>query len=598
MRGVNRHQLGQSPRQAIAAGERANDLDPYTVVADGHQFTAGDLADAIIEFNQKYPQAAIDFNPHDASDTPFEHPNNKVTAALAGRATQLYSLRMQQAGQVPTSRLPRQLTGTMGGPMGRELRGQQYAARARTAAGRRHRPAPRKSRVLPWLLIPAVLPGAVGAGYHAYEARTLDVAAMGRQAAAAYSTTWQKGVSLIEGQNKSPVAATSPQPTLPTAAPNQSDTPEPPASATLPPVPTASVESSTAEVDACKATLSQTPLDAKILRTIMVAIKGDGSSVDGTQNAAQMQALIQKRRIGGVIVMSAPTDAIRNLRVQNPTLIIGIDDEGGLVNRLKTIQPVPLPSQQEMAKKSNSDIQSTIGSRAAFLKRLGITTNFAPVIDVLPANGKAIQGGLEASRMFSADPEQVAALAGLYANAMKAKGINPVYKHFPGIGAANGHTDTTGGAVESPPLDALQKRDLKPYATIPKDDPHTGIMMSSVTVKGLTDGQPVAVSPNAYTQLKDFVGPIFTDDLGAPTYRTPVEKTILDALRAGATMPLYVKTGANATKGGVAAQLDVIVAAATQSSDKALATHVDNAIVRNLAAVDQTVCAATNPNPT
>ena len=83
--------------------------------------------------------------------------------------------------------------------------------------------------------------------------------------------------------------------------------------------------------------------------------------------------------------------------------------------------------------------------------KLGITVDFAPVVDVTDADDDTVIG----DRSFSDDPAKVTALAGAYARGLREAGILPVLKHFPGHGRASGDSHKTG--VVTPPLDELKK---------------------------------------------------------------------------------------------------------------------------------------------
>ena len=72
------------------------------------------------------------------------------------------------------------------------------------------------------------------------------------------------------------------------------------------------------------------------------------------------------------------------------------------------------------------------------MQKLGITVDFAPVVDVTDAPDDTVIG----DRSFSADPAVVTAYAGAYARGLRDAGLLPVLKHFPGHGHASGDSHT------------------------------------------------------------------------------------------------------------------------------------------------------------
>lgn len=365
--------------------------------------------------------------------------------------------------------------------------------------------------------------------------------------------------------------------TSPSIANSPSVTISPSATPTASPTPT--------KTATCEQQLAATPLQNQLAHLIMIPIKGDGSSYDGTLSAAQVRNLVQQKHIGGVIeVETKPTAALKQLAALDPTLIVAIDDEGGIVNRF---QDGALPSQANMAKKTPAEITSIITARAKMLKSYGFNTNFAPVLDLTPANGKPSQIGQ--SRIFSGDPQIVAKDGELYAEAMKASGINPVFKHFGG-GSMSGNTDN------GPATAAVTARDYIPYKLV-KKDARTGLMIGTfVPTDNSTGGKPAAFSKVSYEKAAGFgfTGPIFTDDIGTKASNLPLDKAFVAALESGATMPLFVHD-LNGTKGAsTTAEIDAMIQAAMQAikAGELSKTQVNTAVTRNASFLGLTACQA------
>jgi beta-N-acetylhexosaminidase len=180
------------------------------------------------------------------------------------------------------------------------------------------------------------------------------------------------------------------------------------------------------------------------------------------------------------------------------------------------------------------------------MRNLGVTIDFAPVVDVTNAPDDTVIG----DRSFSDDPAKVTIYAGAYARGLRDAGVLPVLKHFPGHGRASGDSHMTG--VVTPPLDELQKVDLVPYRTLVAQGP-VGVMIGHMQVPDLTDSDQASLSPAAVSLLRNgfgyagpaFNGPVFTDDLSsmkAITDRYTVPEAVLKALQAGADTALWITT--------------------------------------------------------
>jgi beta-N-acetylhexosaminidase len=184
--------------------------------------------------------------------------------------------------------------------------------------------------------------------------------------------------------------------------------------------------------------------------------------------------------------------------------------------------------------------------RGQAMRGLGITVDFAPVVDVTSAPDDTVIG----DRSFGSDPAAVTDYAGAYARGLRAAGVLPVLKHFPGHGHGSG--DSHAGSVVTPPLADLQSNDLIPYRTLSTQAP-VGVMVGHMEVPGLTGSDPASLSPAAYALLRSgdyggpgFNGPVFTDDISsmrAITDRFGVADAALRGLQAGADTALWVTTG-------------------------------------------------------
>ena len=247
--------------------------------------------------------------------------------------------------------------------------------------------------------------------------------------------------------------------------------------------------------------------------------------------------------------------------------VFALDEEGGRVQRLKSLIG-PVPSAREMAKTMTPDQVESLAERIANeMANLGFGMDLAPVLGVSSQPDDAVIG----DRSFSDDPATVTEYAGAFINGLKAGGIFPVLKHFPGLGSATGNTDDA--PASTPPLTQLEKSDIVPYETL-LDQPGVGVMVANATVPGLTGDTPASLSPAAVKYLRGklkFDGLIMTDSLsaGAITATHDLPSAALAALEAGIDVVLWDSTAETAA---ILDRLEAAVSDGTLSQDSIVAS--------------------------
>ncbi|MFD4180956.1 glycoside hydrolase family 3 N-terminal domain-containing protein [Rhodococcus sp. NPDC058514] len=281
----------------------------------------------------------------------------------------------------------------------------------------------------------------------------------------------------------------------------------------------------------------------KLAQLLNVGVTGTADAVD----------VVRAEQIGGIFIgswtdesMLAGKQVPQVSAVAKVPLMVSIDEEGGRVSRVADLLGEDPPARTVAATMTPEQTYEMALERGRGLKGLGITVNYAPVVDVSSQPADSVIG----DRSFSDDPAVVTEYAGAYARGMRDAGVLPVIKHFPGHGAGSGDSHT--GAVTTPPLDQLQTRDLVPYRTLVTTG--VGAMVGHLEVPGLTAaGVPASISPAAMTLLRTgsgygapaFDGPIFTDDLSgmrAITDRMDTPQAVAAALTAGADVALWLTT--------------------------------------------------------
>lgn len=274
----------------------------------------------------------------------------------------------------------------------------------------------------------------------------------------------------------------------------------------------------------------------------------------GVKNADDARAVVNGYHVGGIFIgswtdlgiFSGPLADIAGNAGPLP-LAVSVDEEGGRVSRLKSLIGTA-PSPKELARTQTTDqVRTQAAERGKKMHDLGITVDFAPVVDVTDEPDDSVIG----DRSFGDNPKTVTEYAGAYAQGLRDAGVLPVLKHFPGHGHGSG--DSHKGGVVTPPLPELINDDLVPYRTLVTNAP-VAVMIGHLQVPGLTtNDEPASLSPAAVKLLREgtgyggppFNGPVFSDDLSsmaAISDRYGVAEAVLRTLQAGTDIALWVTT--------------------------------------------------------
>lgn len=268
--------------------------------------------------------------------------------------------------------------------------------------------------------------------------------------------------------------------------------------------------------------------------------------VDG-RSSDQALSIVRNEHVGGLFITGDDTTVFENgglRQVQKASPIrtlIAVDDEGGRVQRVDDLAG-SIPSARKMAATmSQQEVHDLAVQRGKKLASYGVTTDYAPPLDVSDKPDDAAIG----DRSFSNDPKKVTEYAGAFARGLRDGGVEPVFKHFPGQGHAEGDSHT--GVAKTPPLSKLRDDDLVPYRKLLGGESDAAVMLGHLTVPGLTESDvPASISPDAVRLLRDdlgYDGLIVTDDLYAMDAirdRYTVGQAVEHALSAGADMALTV----------------------------------------------------------
>ncbi|HOO63724.1 MAG TPA: glycoside hydrolase family 3 protein [Synergistaceae bacterium] len=293
--------------------------------------------------------------------------------------------------------------------------------------------------------------------------------------------------------------------------------------------------------------LEKLSLEEKIGQILFLSFSGGAQS-------EELEELLRRYAPGGFILYSSrgnvdsPEQVValisraqkeaRRYGVLSP--FFAIDQEGGLVDRLRRGVTV-FPGNMALGAAGKAEFaREQARITASELRALGITWNFAPVVDVNsnPANP------VINIRSFGEDPELVSALGTSMVVPYAEAGVLCSAKHYPGHGDT--HVDSHVGLPKvERTLEELEKVDLLPFrkmalAGVPS------IMTAHVLVPALAPEHPelpATLSREVLSKLREenFRGLIVTDSMGmgALRERWGAGEAALLAVEAGADVLLY-----------------------------------------------------------
>ncbi len=241
---------------------------------------------------------------------------------------------------------------------------------------------------------------------------------------------------------------------------------------------------------------------------------------NGQQLPVELRSLAREFGLGGVILfarnISDPAQ-VADLSFEAARLVpdlpcwVSVDQEGGRVARLKS----PFTEWPAMATLGRSGdpalaerFARALGSE---LKAVGITLDYAPVLDVHTNPKNPIIG----DRALAEKATEVARLGSAIIRALQEGGVAACGKHFPGHGDTSTDSHLELPLVEHPP-ERLREVEFVPFKAAIEAGV-ASIMTAHVFVPALDEKLPATLSSHVVKDLlRDelgFEGVIFSDDL-------------------------------------------------------------------------------------
>jgi beta-N-acetylhexosaminidase len=241
---------------------------------------------------------------------------------------------------------------------------------------------------------------------------------------------------------------------------------------------------------------------------------------NGHQIPTELRSLANEFGLGGVILFArnvADPEQVAELSFEASRLLpdlppwVSVDQEGGRVARLKA----PFTEWPPMATLGRSgDVRLAerfARALASELKAVGITLDYAPVLDIHTNPKNPVIG----DRALAEKAEHVARLGSAIVKVLQAEGIAACGKHFPGHGDTSTDSHHELPLVEHP-LERLRGVEFLPFkAAI--DAGVATIMTAHVFLPALDEKRPASLSKRVITGLLreelKYDGVILSDDL-------------------------------------------------------------------------------------
>lgn len=256
------------------------------------------------------------------------------------------------------------------------------------------------------------------------------------------------------------------------------------------------------------------------------------------------RALREGRRSGAILFKSNVDGGPRQVAAlarevhalaENP--LLAIDQEGGRVARLRAPALV-VPPMRTLASWGDVALAEAVARAVGHeLAALGITLNFAPVLDVDTRRDNPIIG----DRAFGPTPEACASFGVAWIRGLQSAGVLATAKHFPGHGDTSRDSHLELPVVDHP-RDRLEAVELAPFRAAAAAGV-AAMMTAHVVYPALDPRRPATLSPVVCTDLRravGFDGVLVTDDLEmqAIAAHGAIEEAAVEAIGAGCDLTL------------------------------------------------------------
>lgn len=299
--------------------------------------------------------------------------------------------------------------------------------------------------------------------------------------------------------------------------------------------------------DAVAEKIEHMTVEEKVGQMLMMDFRKNPDDSGMTVLSGDVAQKIADYHLGGVILFAENLDTAEQTKdlvadmqkAADMPLLIGIDEEGGMVSRLdkSQIPHTSIPNAKDMD--GDTAQAETAGKEiGSVLSELGINVDFAPIADIHTNPENTVIG----DRAYGTDAQTVADMASAFTRGLESEGVSATAKHFPGHGDTG--TDSHDGmAVSEYDLQRLEEVEFVPFRRL-ADEGIDLMMVGHITMPNVTDdGLPASLSKEAIELLRkelDYDGIVITDamNMGAIVDYYPNGEAAVKAVEAGVDIVL------------------------------------------------------------
>ncbi len=299
--------------------------------------------------------------------------------------------------------------------------------------------------------------------------------------------------------------------------------------------------------DAVAEKMEHMTVEEKVGQMLMMDFRKNPDDSGMTALSEDVAQKIADYHLGGIILFAENLDTAEQTKelvadmqkAADMPLLIGIDEEGGMVSRLdkSQIPHTSIPNAKDM---NGDTAQAEAAGKeiGSVLSELGINVDFAPIADIHTNPENTVIG----DRAYGTDAQTVADMASAFAKGLESEGVSATAKHFPGHGDTG--TDSHDGmAVSEHDLQRLEEVEFVPFHRL-ADEGIDLMMVGHITMPNVTDdGLPASLSKEAIDLLReelDYDGIVITDamNMGAVVDYYPDGEAAVKAVEAGVDIVL------------------------------------------------------------
>ncbi len=282
--------------------------------------------------------------------------------------------------------------------------------------------------------------------------------------------------------------------------------------------------------------IKELSLEEKIGQMFIVSLEG--------KEQEEISKVIKKLKIGGIIIykknynnyeqMLGLINNIKEINAENKIPItISIDQEGGRVNRMPP-EILNLKSATKFANTKDIELVKNTGKIIGkMLKEMGISMNYAPILDIKRFEEKHAIG----DRCYGENKEDVEKYGIEVMKQLQENNVISVIKHFPGHGLTKKDSHFRIPKIKEK-IEVLEKEDMEPFEVAIKNGADA-IMVGHLIIKDVDRKYPASLSKKVIqkylVEKYNYNGLIITDDMKMMAIRLHynMKKAVKRAILAG-----------------------------------------------------------------